>query len=52
MLLISEDLDDLCQYCDRLVVLYQGRVVGEFRPDQVDRHTIGYLMTGSEATRG
>lgn len=52
VLLISEDLDDLCQYCDRLVVLYQGRVVGEFRPDQVDRHTIGYLMTGSEATRG
>ena len=48
VLLISEDLDELFQLSDRLVVLYEGRIVGEFKPSETDIYQIGYLMTGSE----
>ena len=48
VLLISEDLDELFDLSDRLVVLYQGRIVGTFTPGEIDRHRIGHLMTGSE----
>ncbi len=47
VLVISEDLDELYDLSDRLVVLHGGRIAGEFLPQQVDRHEIGYLMTGS-----
>jgi len=49
VLLVSEDLDELCSLSDRLVVLRRGTIVGEFRPQEVDRHHIGHLMTGSGA---
>jgi simple sugar transport system ATP-binding protein len=49
VLLVSEDLDELFNLSDRLVVLRGGTIVGEFRPQEVDRHGIGHLMTGSGA---
>ncbi|MGC8873835.1 MAG: ABC transporter ATP-binding protein [Chloroflexia bacterium] len=48
VLLISEDLEELFALSDRLVVLYGGRIVGTFRPEETDLYTIGHLMTGSE----
>jgi len=48
VLLISEDLDELFQLCDRLVVLYEGKIVGEFKPDETSPFAIGQLMTGSD----
>ena len=48
VLLISEDLDELFTLSDRLLVLYGGRIVGEFRPAETDIYTVGHLMTGSE----
>ncbi|MFZ2781901.1 MAG: ABC transporter ATP-binding protein [Rectinemataceae bacterium] len=47
VLLVSEDLDELYSLSDRLVVIHKGRIVGDFRPDEMDRHEIGHLMTGS-----
>jgi len=47
VLLISEDLDELCRLSDRLLVLREGKVVGEFLPHEMDRHKIGHLMTDS-----
>ena len=47
VLLISEDLGELFTLSDRLLVLYQGRIVGEFRPDDMDMAKIGHFMTGS-----
>ncbi len=52
VLIVSEDLDELCDLSDRLVVLHGGRVVGEFLPHEIDRHRIGYLMTGSGSAHG
>ena len=51
VVLISEDLDELFALCDRIVVMFQGRIVGEFQPayaasDEVMIEEIGLLMTG------
>ena len=48
ILLLSEDLEELFELSDRIIVLYQGGVVGEFIPAETDRYEIGHLMTGSE----
>lgn len=48
VLLISEDLDELFALCDRLIVLYQGKIVGNFLPSETDGYEIGHMMTGSE----
>jgi general nucleoside transport system ATP-binding protein len=48
ILLISEDLEELFTLSDRLLVLYGGRIVGEFRPAETTIHEIGHLMTGSK----
>ena len=47
VLLISEDLDELCSLSDRLLVLHEGTIAGEFLPHEIDRHKIGHLMTDS-----
>jgi len=47
VLLISEDLDELCGLSDRLLVLHAGKIVGSFLPHEIDLHRIGHLMTGS-----
>lgn len=48
VLLISEDLEELFTLSDRLIVLFEGQVVGEFSPAETDFYEIGYLMTGSK----
>jgi ABC-type uncharacterized transport system ATPase subunit len=50
VLLISEDLEELFSLSDRLVVLFDGKIVGEFKPVETDFYEIGYLMTGSKET--
>ncbi len=52
VLLISEDLEELFTLSDRLIVLYEGRIVGEFRPEETDGYQVGYLMTGSKVEHG
>ena len=47
-LLISEDLEELFMLSDRLIVLYGGKIVGEFKPEETDIYKCGHLMTGSE----
>lgn len=49
VVLISQDLEELFALSDRLVVLYRGRIAGEFRPAEVSRHEVGRLMTGAAA---
>jgi general nucleoside transport system ATP-binding protein len=48
VLLISEDLEELLSLSDRLIVLYDGKIVGEFEPGETDVYEIGHLMTGSK----
>ena len=46
ILLLSEDLDELLLLCDRIAVLYRGRIVGTLRRDHFDRYEIGRMMSG------
>jgi general nucleoside transport system ATP-binding protein len=48
ILLISEDLHELFALSDRLIVLYHGRIVGDFTPQTTDAYTVGHLMTGGQ----
>jgi simple sugar transport system ATP-binding protein len=48
ILLISEDLDELLNLADRLVVLYEGRIVGDLMNQNVDVRQIGALMAGAK----
>jgi simple sugar transport system ATP-binding protein len=48
VLLISEDLEELFTLSDRLIVLFNGEIVGEFKPSETTIYEIGHLMTGSE----
>lgn len=49
LLLISEDLDELLSLSDRLIVLYEGQIVGEMPTEGADIHQIGLLMAGAKA---
>jgi simple sugar transport system ATP-binding protein len=44
VLLISEDIDELLELCDRVAVVRNGRIVGVVDPKQSDRYEIGRLM--------
>jgi simple sugar transport system ATP-binding protein len=46
ILLISEDLDEVMQLSDRILVIYEGEIMGETPADQADRNTIGLMMAG------
>jgi simple sugar transport system ATP-binding protein len=52
ILLISEDLEELFSLSDRIVVMYEGRVVGTFKPEETDVYEVGLLMTGSKVKHG
>jgi simple sugar transport system ATP-binding protein len=47
VLLISEDLDELLQLCDRILVMYRGRIVGDLPRPAFDAYRIGALMAGA-----
>ncbi len=46
VLVISEDLDEILGLCDRIVVLYEGRIMGERTASPRFRNAIGLLMAG------
>lgn len=46
VLLVSEDLDELLALSDRLVVLYEGRIVGSMATAGADVGRLGLLMAG------
>ncbi len=52
ILLISEDLDEVLQLSDRIVVILEGRVMGEVDRGDADPRTIGLLMSGVQAGTG
>jgi simple sugar transport system ATP-binding protein len=49
VLVVSFDLDEVIDLSDRILVLYAGRIVGNFLSGQVDRTTLGLLMGGRTA---
>lgn len=47
ILLISEDLDEIMSLADRIVVMYEGRIVDDLPADGADRERIGLTMGGA-----
>lgn len=52
ILLISEDLDEILKLADRVGVLFNGSIVGEFAAAAADIDMIGHLMAGSVRMAG
>lgn len=48
ILLISFELDEIINVSDRICVLYDGKIVAEFKQGEVDEKLIGLLMAGGE----
>jgi ABC-type uncharacterized transport system ATPase subunit len=46
VLLVSLELEEVLSLSDRILVLFEGRIVGEFEAGTVDAETLGVLMTG------
>jgi general nucleoside transport system ATP-binding protein len=53
ILLISTELEELFSLCDRILVIYEGRIVGEMPSDRTRLEELGLMMAGqaSEAER-
>lgn len=49
ILLVSAELEEVLSLADRVLVMYQGRIVGTVDPQQVQQEEIGLLMTGGRA---
>jgi simple sugar transport system ATP-binding protein len=48
VLLVSAELDEIYKLSDRILVLYEGEIVGEFDPKQIIKEEIGLYMTGAK----
>ena len=46
ILLLSEDLDEILALADRIVVMYEGRIVGELDAAPATVEQLGLLMAG------
>ncbi len=49
VLLISEDLEELLALADRIVVIYEGRLVGQVPAEKATPEELGLLMSGQAA---
>lgn len=47
VLLISSELDEILALSDRVLVMYEGRINGEFQRGQADERMIGLRMAGA-----
>ncbi len=47
VLLVSSELDEILALSDRILVMYEGRIVAEFQRGQVTERELGLKMGGS-----
>ena len=48
VLLVSFELDEIMNLCDRIAIISKGEIVGVFKAGEVDEHQIGFMMAGSK----
>ena len=47
ILLVSVELDEVMSLSDRILVMFQGRIVGEVDGDEADERTLGLMMANA-----
>jgi simple sugar transport system ATP-binding protein len=48
VLLVSLELSEVMNLSDRILVMYEGEIVGEFDPKTTDVQTLGLYMAGAK----
>lgn len=48
VLLVSLELDQVFDLSDRILVMYEGQIVGEFKPHDVTKEKLGLYMSGAK----
>jgi simple sugar transport system ATP-binding protein len=51
VLIVSEDLDEIMTICDRVLVMYEGQIIGSADPRVNSREDIGLMMAGVGSAR-
>jgi simple sugar transport system ATP-binding protein len=51
ILLVSLELEEVLSLADRVLVMYEGRIVRELAAAEADAETLGYYMTGGGGTK-
>jgi simple sugar transport system ATP-binding protein len=46
VLLVSADLNEVLSLADRILVMYEGRIMGELTPKEATEEKLGLLMAG------
>ncbi len=49
VLLVSLELDEVMNVSDRILVMYEGRIVGEFDPKKITVQELGLYMSGAKS---
>ncbi|MDO7975468.1 ABC transporter ATP-binding protein [Oceanotoga teriensis] len=48
VLLVSMELEEVLSLSDRIIVMYEGQIMGEVKPEEVSIEEIGLMMTGNK----
>lgn len=52
VLLVSLELDEVMNVSDRILVMYEGEIVGEFNPKEITVQELGLYMAGTKRQKG
>ena len=48
VLLVSAELEEILTLSDRILVMYEGKIVGNLEAEVANEQNVGFLMTGGE----
>lgn len=48
ILLISLELEEIMSLSDRILVIYEGEIIKEFKSSEATKELVGYYMMGGE----
>ena len=51
ILLVSFELEEVMDLADRILVIYEGKIVGEFNPKETNYNELGLYMSGAKGER-
>ncbi|HPP94236.1 MAG TPA: ABC transporter ATP-binding protein, partial [Spirochaetota bacterium] len=50
ILYVGEDLNILLSLCDRIMVMFEGKIIGTVNAEDATKEEIGLMMLGEKAT--